>query len=226
MLSQSADPQTVQTVQAGVGAVTVEAWRDYDPAARALPGMALGRHELSGAAQAGAERLQAAGARWVRLPRPVGLCGDADRESARSLLLIRELTGRGIAVDWVARCGDGCAGEGVLAHLHPPSRIEGAPEQTLRGWRAAYFPGKCVYRRGPGFVEVRDRRFGSLELFTIDEPPFLDAIAALREGTAVATVPPEVRSELAEARLVAEHAGLLWWLPMRMYRWPFGSYAL
>ncbi|MFJ6138664.1 DUF5825 family protein [Kitasatospora sp. NPDC092286] len=208
-------------------AITVEAWRDHDPAARTLPGMALGRLELADAARPDAERLYRAGARHVRLPHPVDLCAaTAGPESARALLLLRELTGRGLAVDWVARCADGCAADGALGHLYPPSRIEGAPPQAAGAWRAGYFPARCVYRHGPGFIEVRDRRFGPLDLFTIDEPHFLTAVAGLLEGSPTGTVPDDVRAELADARLIAEHAGRLWWLPTRPYRWPLGSLGL
>jgi hypothetical protein len=80
-----------------------------------------------------------------------------------------------------------------------------------------------VYRYGPGFVEVRDRRSGTLQMYTIDESPHLDAIAAMAEGVVAADVPAGVRRDLADADLVAEHAGHLWWLPMRLYRWPFPS---
>ncbi|MFJ7263548.1 DUF5825 family protein [Streptomyces globosus] len=207
--------------------MVVEAWRDYDPAVRALPGMRLGPLEPGGAtAREDAERLHAAGARCVRLPEPVEVCAGAGPRSARALALVRELTGRAVAVEWTARCGDGCAGRGELGHLYPPQEVEGAAAGAARGWRAAYFPGKCVYRRGPGFVEVRDRRFGPLELFTIDEPLFVAAVGALRDGAAAGAVPEGVLAELEGARLVSRLGGRAWWLPVPVHRWPFGSYAL
>jgi hypothetical protein len=78
----------------------------------------------------------------------------------------------------------------------------------------------CVFRRGPGFVEVRDRRRGTLEILTLDEPDLLAAIDPLLEGVAAADLPAALLAELREADLVAEQGGLVWWLPARVYRWP------
>ena len=231
-------------------APAVELWRDYDPAARRLPGMSLGTRVFHGSARTAVTEWYDAGARCMRLPEPVRLCADAPPESARALLLVREATSRGFAVLWSAYCADGCAAGRPYHHLHPPTALTGltgltgltvrtgavpaeevpaeeAPaEEVLAGWRTSYFPSKCVFRRGPGFVEVRDRRFGSLELFTIDEPGHLDAIDALTDGVPVADVPAGVRRDFAEAGLIAEHAGHAWWLPMRVRRWPFPSLTI
>ncbi|MEV4194663.1 DUF5825 family protein [Streptomyces toxytricini] len=215
------------SAEAQGAAVPVEAWRDYDAAARVLPGMRLDLPEPGGAtAREDAERLHAAGARCVRLPEPVEVCAGAGPRSARALALVRELTGRAVAVEWTARCGDGCAASGKLGHLYPPEEVERAAAGAARAWREAYFPGKCVFRRGPGFVEVRDRRFGALELFTIDEPPFLAAIGVLRDGAAAGAVPEGVLAELEGARLVSWSGGRAWWLPLAVHRWPFGSFAM
>ncbi|TDC59736.1 hypothetical protein E1258_16965 [Micromonospora sp. KC207] len=202
--------------------VEVELSRDYDPVAARLPGMALGTHRLAGPCGPAAAAWYRAGARHARLAHPVDLCADADATSARSLLLIRELTAHGVAVDWTARCRDGCRGGDLFTHLCPPARLAGDDAGTVAArWRAAFFLGRCVYRRGPGFVEVRDRRSGFLEVVTIDEPGHLTAIAALAEGVAATAVPPAVRRDLAGAHLVVEQAGHLWWLPTRAHRWPF-----
>lgn len=190
--------------------LTVEAWRDYDPVARELPGMGLGHLSTDSAAA-----LHELGARCVRLPEPVTLCGSP------LLPLVRDLTGLGAAVDWTAHCHGGCADHDELGHLFPPGAVTG-----VRNWREGYFPGRCVYRRGPGFVEVRDRRFGPLDLFVVDDPRFLDAISAMNTGAPVAAVPSDVLADLRDARLVAEHDGRAWWLPTRVHRWPFGSIAL
>lgn len=202
--------------------VDVELSRDYDPAAARVAGMDLGRHRLTGSWGPVAADLHRMGARHVRVLEPVDLCADTDAASARALVLIRELTARGLAVEWVARCRDGCVGEGLFHHLYPPVRIEDpVAGSTLPTWRDTYFPCRCVSRRGPGFVEIRDRRSGSLEVITIDEPEHLTAIAAMVEGVAAGEVPPKVREELTDARLVAEQAGHLWWLPTPAHRWPF-----
>ncbi|MFE3875589.1 DUF5825 family protein [Kitasatospora sp. NPDC059146] len=202
----------------------VELWLDYDPAVRELPGFALGRRTLTGPAQAEVTGLHRAGVRCLRLTEPVRLCADAPAASARALMLLREATGQGLAVLWQAVCPDGCAAQRRFHHLYPPEQLTGggAPE-VLADWRATYFPSKCVLRRGPGFVEVRDRRFGTLELFTIDEPGHLAQLEALSEGVEVDRLPDAVRRDFAEAGLIAEQAGRAWFLPMRVRRWPFPS---
>ncbi|MFD9687826.1 DUF5825 family protein [Kitasatospora sp. NPDC001309] len=202
----------------------VELWLDYDPAVRELPGFALGRRTLTGPAQAEVTGLHRAGVRCLRLTEPVRLCADAPAASARALMLLREATGQGLAVLWRAVCPDGCAAQRRFHHLYPPEQLTGggAPD-VLADWRATYFPSKCVLRRGPGFVEVRDRRFGTLELFTIDEPGHLAQLEALSEGVEVDRLPDAVRRDFAEAGLIAEQAGRAWFLPMRVRRWPFPS---
>lgn len=217
---------TDQTGWTGSG-VEVELSRDYEPSAVRVPGMSLGTRRITGAWQPLAADLYRAGVRHARLAEPVDLCPAAGVASARALVLIRELTAHAIAVDWVARCRDGCAGQGLFNHLYPPDRVDGGAEDaTVRGWRQSFFLGKCVFRRGPGFVEVRDRRLGSLELFTIDEPEHLAAIKEMTEGVPARQVPAAVRRDLADARLIAEQAGHLWWLPTRAYRWPFPALAI
>lgn len=200
-----------------------ELWLDYDPAAWQLPGMSLGIRALRGPVRGCVSGLAENGVRCVRLVEPIRLCQDAPARSARALVLVREATSRGMAVIWEAVCDDGCAGNRTFHHLYPPTGVTGVPEHVVAEWRSTFFPNKCLFRRGPGFVEVRDRRFGTLELFTIDDPDHRDVIEALTEGLATDDVPAAVRDDFAEAGLTAEHAGHTWWLPMRVRRWPFPS---
>ena len=225
-------PAPAPTSGAGGAGVPVQLWRDHDPALRDQPGMRLGRHRVTGDWARWAAEWDRAGARGLRLDRPVVLCADGGPDDAGALALIRELTSRAIAVDWEARCHAGCDDAGLFSHLWPPSQLyhgespsqvhcgEG-PDEVGRGWRERYFPAKCVFRQGPGFLEVRDRRFGSLELFTIDDPEWIDAVGAMAEGAPPATVPADARTAFAEARLTVERAGSIWWLPARIRRWPF-----
>lgn len=199
--------------------ITVQMWRDYDPRVREIPGMALGYRSLTGHRGDEVDALYDAGVRCVRLTDEVDLSAQAP---AGALILIRELTSRSIAVEWVGRCDDPSAPIQRLSHLYPPSAVLGSPAATaaLRVWWNRFFPCKCVFRVGPGFLEVRDRRFGNLEVYTIDEPGHLDAVRRLVEGVPADGIDPGVRHELA-ADLIAENDGVLWWLPMRLHRWPF-----
>ncbi|MFV2011049.1 MULTISPECIES: DUF5825 family protein [unclassified Micromonospora] len=228
--SPSSPPGSTGPTDSTGYAIEIALSRDYLPDAAQVSGMSFGTRRVAGAWRPLVADLHRAGVRHARLPAPVDLCRDAGVASARALVLIRELTARAIAVDWVAHCHDGCAGQGMFDHLLPPERVDGgasgADDQAVRGWRDSFFLGKCVFRRGPGFVEVRDRRAGALELFTIDEPEHLVAIGQLTEGVPAGQVPAPVRRDLADARLIAAQAGQLWWLPTPAYRWPFPALAV
>ncbi|MFI9585979.1 DUF5825 family protein [Streptomyces sp. NPDC052236] len=206
--------------------MAAEMWLDYDPVARRLPGMHLGTRTLGAPAVAAVTELHTAGVRCIRLPEAVRLCADAPAHSAHALMLIREATGRGLAVLWDAVCDDGCVTRRLYHHLYPPEHVIGAPEGIVADWRATYFPSKCIFRRGPGFVEVRDRRLGTLELITVDEADHLDRLEALTEDIDAGELPDAVRRDFAGAGLIAEHAGRAWWLPMRVRRWPFPAFTV
>src|SRR5690606_26382664 len=193
-------------------AVELALWRDPSPSVRRLPGMAMGTTEVGEDWVTHAERLYRRGVRAVSIDRPVALCGPQAEESAGALALIRELTAHGISVEWTAVCRPGCDDGLLFGHLWPPVAVRGAadPAAAARVWRRRFFPAKCVFRRGPGFLEVRDRRWGTLEAFTIDEPDWIEAVDAMVEGAAGKAVPHPAREAFAEARLTLEREGRLW----------------
>ena len=204
--------------------VAVESWRDNGT--RRLPGSSLGAAVIGSPMSRTVPEHYRSGARCVRLVHPVRLCADAREQSVQSLILIRELTGLGAAVSWTAECDDGCVANRRLSHLFPPMAVHGAGPAALAEWRERYLPCMCVWRQGPGFVEVRDRRPGTLEIFTIDDPDSLTALAAAQDGVAADSIPEPVRADFREAGLLAEHGDRAWWLPIRIRRWPNPSMIL
>ena len=204
--------------------VAVESWRDNGT--RHLPGSSFGAAVIGPPMSRTVPEHYRSGARCVRLVDRVRLCADASEQSVQSLILIRELTGLGAAVSWTAECDDGCVASRKLAHLFPPMAVRGADPGALTEWRERYLPCMCVWRQGPGFVEVRDRRLGTLEIFTIDDPDSLTALAAAQDGVATDSIPEPVRADLREAGLLAEHGDRAWWLPIRIRRWPNPSMIL
>ncbi|MFE6821668.1 DUF5825 family protein [Streptomyces sp. NPDC057690] len=208
-------------------------WRDYDPVACALPGMFLGDIALSGPVAAECDRLWELGARRVRLSDVVDLADtgtpDAAARAVRTLSLVRDLTARAVLVEWELRPGpDGgaTATEDVsrlLSHLQPPQRIDGVDpakaEDALRTWRNGHYLGKCLWRQGPGFVQIRDRRWGDLRRFTVDEPHYQEAIERLAYGAPASAVPSDALADLREERLVLAVGDVQWWLPYRVNRW-------
>ncbi|MFD7285270.1 DUF5825 family protein [Streptomyces sp. NPDC059863] len=212
---------------------SVTVWRDYDPVACALPGMFLGDIALTGPVPEECDRLWELGARRVRLSGVADLTDTGTPEGAaravRTLSLVRDLTARAVLVEWDLRPdpdrGPTAAEEigRLLSHLQPPQRIEGvdpaAADDALRTWRNGHYLGKCLWRQGPGFVQIRDRRWGDLRRFTVDEPHYQEAIEHLAYGAPAASVPADALADFREERLVLAVGEVEWWLPYRVNRW-------
>ncbi|MEU2565183.1 DUF5825 family protein [Streptomyces longispororuber] len=209
---------------------TVLAWRDYDPAACALPGMFLGELPLPGPARGEAARLWELGVRRVRLPEPVDLTATAEPTAAlRGLGLVRDLTARAVMVEWTLRLAPD-AGETwrVLSHLQPPTALHGPKDaaESLRAWRHGHYLCKCLWRKGPGFIQIRDRRWGELRRFTADEPEYATAIDRLDHGATADGVPASALDDFRSEQLVLEIGEYAWWVPYRVSRWLQQSIAI
>lgn len=216
----------------GTGELTVTAWRDYDPEVCALPGMDLGRRTLAAGVAEECERLWADGARRVRLAEAVDLTSTATPEGARravrQLSLVRDLTARAVLVEWELRSASADPESWrPLGHLQPPQALHGLPEpvaaEQLAAWRSGHYVGLCLWRQGPGFVQIRDRRWGNLARFTVDEPHYLEAIDHLSYGAAAEEVPADALSDFLGEQLVLPIGHLRWWAPYRVLRWSNGG---
>ncbi|TVL89355.1 DUF5825 family protein [Streptomyces sp. SAJ15] len=207
--------------------VSVLAWRDYDIDACRLPGMDLGELAIGGRSAEEVTRLWELGARRVRLPKTVDLAvAAADPVAAaravRALCLVRDLTARAVLVEWRLTLADADPdGWRALNHLQPPQDLAGPTGATeaLAEWRHRHYLCKCLWRQGPGFVQIRDRRWGDLRRFTVAEPEYQEAIALLEDGVPARRVDPEILADLRSERLVGEVGELVWWLPYRVRRW-------
>ncbi|MDI6515663.1 DUF5825 family protein [Streptomyces coelicoflavus] len=211
-------------------APTVLAWRDYDPAACELPGMFLGEVPLPGPARDQAARLWELGARRVRLPAPVDLSTGADSAAAvYGLSLVRDLTARAVMVEWELRLD---SGEGKtwrrLSHLQPPAALHGPADagESLRSWQRGHYLCKCLWRKGPGFLQIRDRRWGELRRFTADEPEYDTAVRLLDYGALAGTVDHTALADFRSEHLVLDVGPYAWWLPYRVSRWLQQSIAI
>ncbi|OIJ62583.1 DUF5825 family protein [Streptomyces mangrovisoli] len=205
--------------------MAVHAWRDHDPTARDLPGMSLGRLPLEPGADT-AERLWTLGVRRAELDAPVDLTATdpaAQRAAIDRLALVRDLTARAVLVDWRLRLPPGAPEQAWkrLSHLQPPTRLDG-PEDVpgaLHAWRTTHYLCKLVWRQGPGFVQIRDRRWGDLRRFTVDEPHYREAIAVLDRGAVHTDVAADALADLTDEQLVLRLGDFAWWLPYRVTRW-------
>ncbi|TQK50138.1 hypothetical protein FBY35_0449 [Streptomyces sp. SLBN-118] len=212
----------------GESPLTVTAWRDYDPAVCALLGMSLGDHELSRPIAQESEHLWNLGARRVVMPHPIDLTRAATgtraaaQHTVRSLSLVRDLTARAVLVEWQLRLEpDDDETWKLLSHLQPPQHVAGPlqGDEQLLTWRHTHYLCKCLWRQGPGFIQIRDRRWGDLRRFTSDEAHYHQAIALLDYGAEAASVPQDVLADFTEEHLVLTVGEFAWWLPYRVKRW-------
>ncbi len=214
------------TVMAKSAPLALTLWRDHDPQVLDLPGVAIGTVPATGDPVAAAADFHRSGVRRIALSQPVDLSDELDEQTlVQTMVLLRELTSWGIVIDWQLRAQESSNLLQRLNYLYPPADLLGqaGTEEILRDWRETFYVCKCVYRRGPGFVEVRDRRSGALIRFTIDDPPHLAAIDVLVNGTLIDSVPADVLAAFLEEGLVGVAGQRTWWLPHPVRRWPSPS---
>jgi hypothetical protein len=208
------------------GQLTLALWRDPDEEVLDLPGIAMGTVPAIGEPSEVAERLYRDGVRRVALSRPVDLDGGMDKQTlVWTMMLLRELTSWGVVTDWRLRPGEYAQVWQRLNHLYPPLEILDEPDSAaiLSDWRETFYLCKCIYRQGPGFIEVRDRRAGNLARFVIDDPAYLAVIDQLLLGAVAAELPAEILRQFVDEGLAGLAGDLAWWLPYRVRRWPWPS---
>src|SRR5512142_1106872 len=183
----------------------VELWRHRDASVRDMPGAYLGDREIRDEAVSEAHAIYHRGARFVSIPTVVDLspaCTDA--AMATVLSLVRELTSHGMEVAWRARIAADDVPWWVFNHLHPPAGIDGPDaDGVLASWRCDHHFDRCILRRGPGFVQIRDLRRGGLRRFTITDVEYLSAIDALLAGRPTDAVPGRILAAFEAQGLVA-----------------------
>jgi hypothetical protein len=203
--------------------IPVTLWRHRDPASGEASALRLGDVSVGGDAVAGARAIAERGARRVVVTDPVDLLTAGDGEVAvRALTLVRELTSYAVHVDWRLVPPAGLGSLAVLGHLYPPTAVFGAGDSAalLADWRSGFHLDRCMYRVGPGFIQVRDRRWRFLHRITIDAPDYLAAVETVAPGAPVTAVPAGIAADLAAENLVLRVGEAFCWLPYRVHRWP------
>jgi hypothetical protein len=182
-------------------------------------GLTMTLAELTASAPA---EVAAAGYERVVIEEPVRAGASID-EDLRLLRFLREATSHTLRLDWVL-AGRPLVEPRNLAHLVPPARGIGpdAVECAL-AWRAAYRYGTFHYRRGPGFVTVKDvRPDGPTSHLTVDGASAAQFLA-LAEATTLAELDEAATEALADAveyGLAVRGRNTVLLLPFRMRHWP------
>ncbi|MDH6139968.1 hypothetical protein P3T35_001968 [Kitasatospora sp. GP30] len=138
------------------------------------------------------------------------------------LAFLRVCLEEGVAVRWSATaCGE--LDTAPLHHLWPPSGIAGLPTDRWRAWHNAFRYGLCHFRRGPGFITVKDGRAEHDVHLMLDHSDLIAAFLAGRTPLPADSLTATQR--LAVDLLTAESlmyclGDLLLTLPAHMRRWP------
>lgn len=215
--------------------VSLGLWRERDPAARNIPGVYAGTLDLIGDQVGTIADLAARHVQFARLSRTVDLTDRDGAAAVTALVAVRELTAFGIAVDWTLRLPE--PGTGTpddwqpLSHLHPPTAVirdgagglGGSGDDIVVQWRDSFHAAKCGYRRGPGFIEIRDRRSGSFKRLVIRTHQHDGLFQALLRGLPETGVPSSVIARYLPPGLIHRAGRFLWWTPYRIRRWPLST---
>jgi hypothetical protein len=205
--------------------VAMTLWKDRDPAAMRLPDMYAGTVDRLDDPLSAVSSLAAGGVQFARLQDPVDLADGDGAAAVAALVVVRELTSHGIAVDWKIAMPAGAAGWQLLSHLYPPAAVRcgGDSDSVTTRWRDSFHAAKCGYRRGPGFLEIRDRRTGSFRRTVIRSARGDQGIAPLLRGIPTAALDETVTRRYLEADLVHQAGRFLWWTPYLIRRWPLST---
>jgi Family of unknown function (DUF5825) len=199
-------------------------WRDHDEEALRLgESMRLDSVALDTDADLLAGSVFDAGGRLVVINEVIDFDDLDPMNSIRFFELLRELTSYGISVSWRMKASRNDTRWRDLWHLFPPSAVEipgGTAGETWEFWRQQFYYGLCTMRRGPGIIEVRDRRLGRIRRLSFTSPQHLEAIERLERGASASSVAPDVLAEFEDARVVMAIGDLRLWLPCRTRRSP------
>jgi hypothetical protein len=202
----------------------LQIWRDHDREALQLGEfMRLGSVAPTTDAGLLAGNVFDAGGRLVVVNDIVDFDAPDTADAVRFFELLRELTSYGITVEWRLKTSRSGMRWRDLWHLFPPSEVvipAGTACETWEFWQRQFYYGLCVMRRGPGMIEVRDRRSGRTRCLRFTSPLHLDAIERLERGTSASSFAPEVLAEFEAAGVVMAVDGMRLWLPCRFRRSP------
>jgi hypothetical protein len=202
----------------------LQVWRDHDGEALQL-GEFMRLDSFEPVADAGlfAGKVFDSGGRLVVVDEVIDFDALDAADALHFFELLRELTSYGITVEWRLKTSLDDTRWRDLWHLFPPSEVvipAGTADQASEFWRRQFYYGLCVMRRGPGMIEVRDRRSGRIRYLRFTSPLHLEAIERLERGASASSFAPKVLAEFEAARVVMAIGSMRLWLPCRFRRSP------
>ncbi|MEO3792995.1 DUF5825 family protein [Nonomuraea sp. B10E15] len=164
--------------------------------------------------------------------RPITL-GERPEETVAFIAVLRDNLERGTVVDWTGGVRPGFD-TAPLLHLPPPRRpVPAAGQEGSAGldvWRSRFRIGLCYYRRGPGFLQVKDMRDpAAAARMIIDDGALGSAFTRClrpRRLPGLGTDERDAVDVLIDERLVLRCGDLVVTLPHRMRRWPVPAMAV
>lgn len=109
----------------------------------------------------------------------------------------------------------------TLSHL-PPPLPDGTADVDI--WRHKHTFGSLYWRRGPSYIQIKDKRNGFVQIITLDDVPSLDVFNACITGMPVHESGSAERSlplkQLQDLGVVLKLNDCFVALPFRMKHWP------
>jgi hypothetical protein len=162
----------------------------------------------------------------LAIPEPLRF-GNSVAEDIEHMVLLREATSRMIRLSW-RLSGIPAVDFRSLVHLLPPADCD-TPESDpyAQSWRAGYRYGLYYYRRGQGFVQVKDvRPDGPCFRITIDDTDRFYELAHASWVSQLSGQGVQALNDAIAADLAIADGGRFVLLPYRMAHWPVPCMAV
>ncbi|WP_373278592.1 DUF5825 family protein [Alicyclobacillus shizuokensis] len=135
-----------------------------------------------------------------------------------TIRFLRDAMSLGIRISWYL-ITDGALDLQAIYHIQPPRSINGG-KQEIQEWRRMYHYGAFYWRKGPGFVLVKDTRNPDASAqFVIDERELLDAFELCLVPVKTGLVTKRI-TDLVNEGIILEFCGHYLTLPYRVLSWP------
>ncbi|MBC6462654.1 DUF5825 family protein [Actinomadura sp. HBU206391] len=160
----------------------------------------------------------------VEAPHPI-ILGENPVDTVRFVSWLRDRFSDGVIVRWQGSVVSTFAPPD-LYHLPPPEGTGGWYQE----WRDTFALGLFYFRRGPGFIQIKDVRDPAASAsFVLDEGPLTRTFTRCLVPCSLAELQGDEREAaeaLLEENLLLRAGDLVVTLPNRMKRWPVPAMAL